>query len=57
MKIEFKKVPQDKKDLKNKLSKEAFENGIKDTFAAKPKLIDVNLKVLEAGATWLRENR
>jgi 2-oxoisovalerate ferredoxin oxidoreductase beta subunit len=39
------------------LSKEAFENGIKDTFAAKPKLIDVNLKVLEAGATWLRENR
>ena len=39
------------------LSKEAFENGIKDTFAAKPKLIDLNLKVLDAGATWLRENR
>lgn len=39
------------------LSQEAFANGIKETFAAKPKLIDVNLEVLEAGAKWLRENK
>ena len=38
------------------LSQEAFRNGIKETFIAKPKLIDINLKVLEAGAKWLREN-
>ncbi len=39
------------------LSQNAFAEGIKETFAAKPKLIDINLKVLEAGAKWLRENR
>ncbi len=38
------------------LSQEAFKNGIRETFAAKPKLIDVNIDVLEAGAKWLREN-
>ena len=38
------------------LSQNAFAEGIKETFAAKPKLIDINLKVLEAGAKWLREN-
>ena len=38
------------------LSQDAFAEGIKETFAAKPKLIDINLKVLEAGAKWLREN-
>ena len=39
------------------LSQNAFAEGIKETFAAKPKLIDINLKVLDAGAKWLRENR
>ena len=39
------------------LSQNAFAEGIKETFAAKPKLIDINLKVLEAGAKWLREKR
>ncbi|MCQ2977077.1 MAG: 2-oxoacid:acceptor oxidoreductase family protein [archaeon] len=38
------------------LSSDAFRNGIKHTFAAKPKLIDINIEVLEAGAKWLREN-
>lgn len=38
------------------MSQDAFKNGIRDTFAAKPKLIDVNLEVLDAGAKWLREN-
>ena len=38
------------------LTQDAFRNGIKQTFAAKPKLIDVNLEVLEAGAKWLRDN-
>ena len=38
------------------LSQEAFKNGIRETFAAKPKLIDINIEVLEAGAKWLREN-
>ena len=39
------------------LTQDAFRNGIMQTFAAKPKLIDVNLEVLEAGAKWLRDNR
>jgi 2-oxoisovalerate ferredoxin oxidoreductase beta subunit len=39
------------------LSQDAFAEGIKETFAAKPKLIDINLKVLDAGAKWLRENK
>ena len=38
------------------LTQDAFRNGIKQTFAAKPKLIDVNLEVREAGAKWLRDN-
>ncbi len=38
------------------LSQEAFRNGIRDTFASKPKLIDINLDVLDAGAEWLRGN-
>jgi 2-oxoisovalerate ferredoxin oxidoreductase beta subunit len=41
---------------KNILSKEAYYNGIKEIFASKPKLIDLNIEVLEAGAKWMREN-
>lgn len=35
---------------------EAYEKGIAESFAAKPKLIDINIKVLRAGAKWMREN-
>ena len=38
------------------LSKDAYYEGIKEIFASKPKLIDLNLEVLEAGAKWMREN-
>ncbi|MDL2270993.1 2-oxoacid:acceptor oxidoreductase family protein [Methanobrevibacter sp. OttesenSCG-928-I08] len=43
-------------ELDNSISKEAYVNGIKEMFASKPKVIDINLKVLEAGANWVKEN-
>ena len=41
---------------KKLLSKEAYIEGIKEIFVSKPKLIDLNIEVLEAGAKWIREN-
>jgi 2-oxoisovalerate ferredoxin oxidoreductase beta subunit len=41
---------------KNILSKNAYYDGIKEIFASKPKLIDLNIEVLEAGAKWLRDD-
>ena len=41
---------------KNILSKNAYFDGIKEIFASKPKLIDLNIEVLEAGAKWLGDN-
>lgn len=40
----------------NTISQEAYYNGITETFQAKPKLIDINLKILDAGAKWAKEN-
>jgi 2-oxoisovalerate ferredoxin oxidoreductase beta subunit len=34
------------------LPEEAFREAVRETFAAKPKLIEPNLRVLEAGAAW-----
>lgn len=41
---------------KNILPNNAYYNGIKEIFASKPKLIDLNIEVLEAGAKWMRDN-
>lgn len=38
------------------LSREDFIHAIQDTFSSKPKLVDINLEILEAGAAWAREN-
>ncbi|MCS3901228.1 2-oxoacid:acceptor oxidoreductase family protein [Methanococcus voltae] len=38
------------------LSKETFVSAIEKTFAKKPKLIPMNVKVLEAGEKWAKEN-
>ncbi len=38
------------------LSREDFRHAIQYTFAKKPKLADLNLDILEAGADWAREN-
>lgn len=38
------------------IAPEAYEKGIEESFASKPKLIDINVKVLHAGAKWMREN-
>lgn len=43
------------KDM-NILSKDAYYQGIKEIFDSKPKLIDLNIEVLEAGAKWMRDN-
>ncbi|MCL2115443.1 MAG: 2-oxoacid:acceptor oxidoreductase family protein [Methanobrevibacter sp.] len=40
----------------NILSKDAYCEGIREIFASKPKLIDINIEVLEAGAKWMRDN-
>lgn len=42
---------------RNMLSEESFKEGIKEIFASKPKLIDLNLEILEAGANWMRKNQ
>jgi 2-oxoisovalerate ferredoxin oxidoreductase beta subunit len=39
-----------------KLPAEAFAEALADNFAGKQKLIDINKKVLEAGAQWVRDN-
>jgi Pyruvate ferredoxin/flavodoxin oxidoreductase. len=33
-----------------------FENAVAESFADKPKLIDMNLKVLKAGFDWAEKN-
>lgn len=38
------------------LNDTAFAQAVKHTFALKPELVDMNLKILEAGANWAREN-
>jgi len=38
------------------ISVDAYKEGIKEIFASKPKLIQLNIDVLEAGAKWMREN-
>jgi 2-oxoisovalerate ferredoxin oxidoreductase beta subunit len=39
-----------------RLPDKVFREAIEDTFASKPKLIPMNLNILEAGAKWSREN-
>ncbi|WP_409200912.1 2-oxoacid:acceptor oxidoreductase family protein [Methanobrevibacter sp. DSM 116169] len=43
-------------ELDKTIPKDAYVNGIKDMFAGKDKIIDVNIKVLESGAQWIKEN-
>lgn len=43
-------------ELENIISKDAYKKGIKEIFSSKPKLIQLNIDVLEAGAKWFREN-
>ncbi|MGC9517759.1 MAG: 2-oxoacid:acceptor oxidoreductase family protein [Methanomicrobiales archaeon] len=38
------------------LNRNVFKEAIKHTFNRKPKLIPINIEILEAGATWAREN-
>ena len=43
-------------ELTNVLKAESYENAIKEMFASKPKVIDVNIDVLHAGAKWINDN-
>ncbi len=38
------------------LSIESFKEAVVHNFASKPKLVDINLEILEAGAKWAQEN-
>lgn len=38
------------------LTKNVFKDAIKHTFHRKPKLIPINIEILEAGAKWAKEN-
>ncbi|MCQ8905794.1 MAG: 2-oxoacid:acceptor oxidoreductase family protein, partial [Methanothermobacter sp.] len=38
------------------LDEESFREAIKFTFSGKERIIDLNLRILEAGAEWAREN-
>jgi len=38
------------------LSQEVFEDAIKHTFNKNPKLIQINLEILNAGSEWAKEN-
>jgi 2-oxoisovalerate ferredoxin oxidoreductase beta subunit len=38
------------------LSQEVFKDAIKHTFSKNPKLIQINLEILNAGSEWAREN-
>jgi 2-oxoisovalerate ferredoxin oxidoreductase beta subunit len=41
---------------RNILSKNAYNQWIREIFASKPKLINLNIEVLEAGAKWMKNN-
>ena len=43
-------------ELTDALKRDSYENAIRDMFASKPKVIDVNIDVLKAGAEWLKNN-
>ena len=43
-------------ELTNVLKAESYENAIKEMFASKPKVIDVNIDFLHAGAKWIKDN-
>ena len=43
-------------ELTDVLKRESYENAIREMFASKPKVIDVNIEVLEAGAEWIKNN-
>ena len=43
-------------ELTSVLKRESYENAIKQMFASKPKVIDVNIDVLKAGAEWIKNN-
>jgi 2-oxoisovalerate ferredoxin oxidoreductase beta subunit len=38
------------------ISKEAFYQGIKETFKSKPKVVDKNIEVFDAGIKWAKSN-
>ena len=38
------------------LSEDDYKDAVKHTFAKKPKLVPINIKILEAGAKWAEEN-
>ena len=38
------------------ISENSYKQGIEEIFASKPKLIQLNIDVLEAGAKWMRDN-
>nr|WP_269432305.1 2-oxoacid:acceptor oxidoreductase family protein [Methanobrevibacter arboriphilus] len=38
------------------ISEDAYKEGIREIFSSKPKLIQLNIDVLEAGAKWMREH-
>ena len=43
-------------ELTNVLKRESYANAIREMFASKPKVIDVNIDVLKAGAEWIKNN-
>ena len=43
-------------ELGDVLKRESYENAIREMFASKPKVIDVNIEVLKAGAEWIKNN-
>jgi 2-oxoisovalerate ferredoxin oxidoreductase beta subunit len=43
-------------ELGDIISHDAYIEGIKEIFSSKPKLIQLNIDVLEAGAKWMKEN-
>lgn len=42
--------------LSDVLKQESYEEAIRNMFSSKPKVIDVNIEVLRAGAEWLKNN-
>lgn len=42
--------------LTDVLKQDSYEDAIRNMFASKPKVIDVNIDVLRAGAEWLKNN-
>ena len=43
-------------EINKTLKAESYENAISQMFASKPKVIDINIDVLKAGAQWMRDN-